>query len=48
MEIPPTQDEFTTMRVSKEFVDRIKNEQADSTLEDTLRRLLGWNVVSKE
>jgi len=43
MEIPPTQDEFTTMRVSKEFVDRIKNEQADSTLEDTLRRLLGWS-----
>jgi len=34
--------EFTTLRVSKEFVGRLKKEQIDPTHEDTLRRLLGW------
>jgi len=47
-EIPPTQDDFTTMRVSKEFIDRLKEEQIDSTYEDTLRRMLGWETVDKE
>jgi len=46
--ITPTQDNFTTIRVSKEFVDRIKNEQIDSTLEDTLRRKLGWVRENKK
>jgi len=43
-EITLEQEEFTTIRVSKEFVDRIKNEQIDPTYEATLRRLLGWAV----
>lgn len=37
-----TKPNFTTLRVSREFLDRVKDEQIDSTLEDTLRRLLGW------
>ena len=41
-EITPVQDDFTTLRVTKEFVSRLKDEQIDSTYEDTLRRLLGW------
>jgi len=47
-EITPTQDEFTTMRVSKEFVIRLKDAQIDSTYEDTLRRLLGWQKEEAE
>lgn len=34
---------YTTMRVSKDFVDRLRNNQTDPTYEATLRRLLGWS-----
>jgi len=47
-EITLGQQEFTTIRVSKEFVDRIKDEQIDPTYEATLRRLLGWEKEDKK
>jgi len=46
--IAPPQEDFTTLRVSKEFVNRLKDEQTDPTYEDTLRRLLGWHVEDKK
>lgn len=47
-EITPIQEDFTTMRVSREFVNRLKDVQIDSTYEDTLRRLLGWEAEDEE
>jgi len=41
--IDAPKDEFTTLRVSKDFVTRLKNEQTDPTYEATLRRLLHWD-----
>lgn len=36
---------FTTMRVSTNFIARLKDEQIDATFEDTLRRMLNWPEV---
>lgn len=35
-------ENYTTLRVSKDFIDRIKETQIDTTYEATLRKLLGW------
>lgn len=46
--IDSTKDTFTTLRVSRKFIDRVKQEQIDATLEDTIRRLLGWPPEEEE
>jgi hypothetical protein len=41
-------ESYTTLRVSRGFIDRIKEEQIDISYEATLRRLLGWSTVEEE
>jgi len=41
-------DPYTTVRVTKDFVKRIETNKVTENLEDTLRRLLGWEPRSKE
>lgn len=42
------QNNFTTMRVSKDFVDKVTNNRIAESAEDTLRRLLGWEPLKKK
>ena len=41
-------EDYTTLRVSKGFINRIKEAQVDTSYEATLRRLLGWATTKEE
>jgi hypothetical protein len=42
------ENDFTTVRVSKEFVDRVSNLRITESFEDALRRLLSWEPLKKK
>lgn len=45
---PDKKGNFTTLRVSRDFVTRLQKEQKDPTHEAVLRRLLGWEPLEEE
>lgn len=38
---------YTTIRLSKDFVDMVSKNRIKESVEDTLRRLLGWKLEKK-
>jgi hypothetical protein len=42
------ENSFTTVRVSKDFVDKVSNLKVTESFEDTLRRLLSWEPLKKK
>jgi hypothetical protein len=42
------ENNYTTVRVSKDFVDKVAKLRITESFEDTLRRILNWEPLKKQ